>query len=99
MDRAQQENFFSFGSQQFSNFNLEAWREYASLPKKQLVMAMLFLSRVDWYVHQKELADLAEEMLPGSNENALGLAKETEFNFTRFSNMFREKLTHEKCLS
>lgn len=97
MDRETESLLLDFCVRQRVQFNLDAWFALP-VPVGNVATVTLFLAGVDWYGHQADLLSVAERLWPGSPGNFSVLAKEMQFDCSRFSGMLKMMLEqHENA--
>jgi hypothetical protein len=92
MNREQEEKLLSFCASQHDSFRADAWLEFEHPDRAELAVTAGFLATSDWYGHQKELAQIADRLVPGSWEGLLDAIETSRFDCLRFTTMLRREM-------
>jgi hypothetical protein len=94
MNRESEAALLEFCVQQHAEFASEAWLVSPPADRDELATVALFLGGVDWFGHRRELLEVAGRLHPGCAGRFSELARLTQFDCGRFSNMLRRRLDH-----
>jgi hypothetical protein len=94
MNRETEASLLEFCARQREGFEAAAWLDREPQDRDELAVVALFLAGVDWFGHRRELLDVAGRLHRGCEGRFSELARSTQFDCSRFSNLLRRRLTH-----
>jgi hypothetical protein len=94
MNRETEASLLEFCARQREEFEAAAWLDREPQDRDELAVVALFLAGVDWFGHRRELLEVAERLHHGGEGRFSELARSTQFDCSRFSNLLRRRLTH-----